>query len=91
MTVRSRLALAKDLGRLQARRLLASSLITGQLQVQATGYDGRAIAVFLPSLRGNAEIRAIDLLEYAPQGAWKNSRTLLSAVRAGLAQVEIEV
>lgn len=45
------------------------------------------ITVFLPSSVGRNEPRLVNLLDHAPQKAWRASRSLMAAVRAGHVEI----
>ena len=83
MTVRSRTNLHRALADTNVKALLARSNVVGDLQIQAIGFEGKMVAVFVPSSVGVREPRLVNLLDYAPAAAWRDSRSLMAAVRAG--------
>ena len=89
MTVRAKTELHKALSTPDLVGLMARSNVVGELQVQAIGYDGKMVSVFLPSSVGLTEPRLVNLLDSAPASAWKASRSFLAAVRAGHVHVTL--
>jgi len=84
MTVRAKNELYRALAISEKPKALwAKSNVTGEVQVQAIGYDGQLVSVFIPSSVGAATPRLINLLESAPVEAWRSSRSLMATVRLG--------
>ncbi len=87
MTVRAKTELHRALAATDLVALWAKSNTVGELQVQALGPEGRMQTVFIPSSVGLAEPRLVNLLDYASQSAWRASRSLMAAVRAGHVEI----
>ncbi len=91
MTVREKSSLNRALGQHHdVSALWAISHVVGELQVQAVGYEGRMVTVFIPSSVGQSEPRSVNLIDSAPASAWKASRSLMAAVRAGYVHVTLD-
>ncbi len=88
MTVRARTELHRSLGK-GVTALFAKSNIVGELQVQVRGHDGKLTTIFIPSSVGQ-EPRLINLLDSATAQAWRESKSLLAAVRLGHLTVTVK-
>lgn len=89
MTVRAKTQLHRALSQTDVSSVWIRSHCVGELQVQAIGYEGRMATVFIPSSVGLQEPRLVDLIQFAPAAAWKASRSLMAAVRAGHVHVTL--
>jgi hypothetical protein len=89
MTVRGKAEIVRQLAGPGIRRILVSSSLMGELQIQADGPKGETIQVFVPSSAGQPNPRYLDLVPLAPASAWRQSRTFLAAIRDGYLQVQL--
>lgn len=90
MTVREKTALSKSLAKQGIKAVFAKSSIVGELQIQCIGHDGKLTTVFLPSSLGLTKPRLVNLLDYGPVSSWRESRSLLNAVRLGHVSVTLD-
>jgi len=90
MTVREKASLTKSLARAGIKTVNAKSNIVGELQIVCYTKDGKSITVFLPSSVGKAQPRWVNLLESCPIEAWRESKSLLNAVRMGHVTVTLD-
>ena len=83
MTVREKAALSKQLSRPGIKSIRAKSNIIGELQIVSYLKDGTSVVVFLPSSVGVTNPRWVNLLDWCSVETWRESKSLLNAVRMG--------
>jgi hypothetical protein len=90
MTVRAKSELHRALSKPGVAAIWARSNTVGELQVQVKDHEGKLTTVFIPSSRGAPEPRFINLLDHAPAAHWRDSKSLLAAVRLGHLHVTLK-
>lgn len=89
MTVREKAALTKALAKHGIARVMVKSNIVGELQIQCED-GGKVVNVFIPSSLRSADPSWVNLLDFATLAAWRDSKSLLNAVRMGYLTVRLE-